>query len=185
MHTQLVTIALSHEGINRLLGIPLFELYNINISLDCLYGNELNLLSEQLELEYNDIGLIHCLDAFFIQKLRLCKTADRKAVYKVMKILNESTSPTSVKELASRMSMHVRTLERLFSKNVGLPPKELLRIRRFILLKDHVIGNPQIHWTDLLIQCGFYDQAHMNHEISKVTDMTPYEFFRMVRTLSS
>jgi AraC-like DNA-binding protein len=83
------------------------------------------------------------------------------------------------------MNMHIRTLERLFSTDLGLTPKELLRIRRFILLKDYVIRYQETHWTDLIVKCGFYDQAHLNHEISKVTNLTPIEFFQIARSFKN
>jgi len=185
INTRLLTIILSHEGINNLLRIPIYDLSNINISLDCLYGKELSFLLEQLEEEKDEIELIHCLNKFFTQKFRLGKVADPKNIFKVINILNGSTTITSVQKLACTMNMHVRTLERLFRKDIGLPPKELLRIRRFILLKDQVLYNPDIHWTDLLLKCGFYDQAHMYHEIQKVTNMNPLDFFRMARSLNS
>ena len=137
-----------------------------------------------MEEQKEEADLIECLDNFFIEKLRISKTIDRRALFNVLNILNDSASIFSVKKLASQMNMHVRTLERLFATDVGLSPKEILRIRRFILLKDHVIRNPQIHWPDLILNCGFYDQAHMNHEISKVTNMKPFEFFQMARALS-
>lgn len=181
--TYVITAVLSHEGINRLMGISTHEVCNRNISLDCLYGNELNLLTEELEEQKNETDLIHCLDRFFSHKFRLSKMNDHQAVIRLMNILNDTSSIFSVQKLASDMNMHIRTLERLFNANFGLPPKELLRIRRFILLKDLVLRNPQIHWADLILKCGFYDQAHMNHEISKVTNMTPYEFYKMARLL--
>jgi AraC-like DNA-binding protein len=179
--TRWITIVLSHEGVNRLLGIPMHELCNVNISLDCLYGNEFNHLTEQLEEESDDLGLIRCLNKFFIRKVRLSKIADHQAIFRVMKLFNGSSALSSVKELASQMNMHIRTLERLFSTDLGLTPKELLRIRRFILLKDYVIRYQETHWTDLIVKCGFYDQAHLNHEISKVTNLTPIEFFQIAR----
>lgn len=181
--TRVVSAILSHEGINRLLGITLHEVCNSIISLDSLYGNELNLLTEELEQQKNDIDLIHCLDRFFSHKLHLSKKKDHQTVFRLINILNDTSTIFSVHKLASDMSMHSRTLERLFNANFGLPPKELLRIRRFILLKDQVLRNPQIHWADLILKCGFYDQAHMNHEISKVTNMTPIKFFKMARLL--
>jgi AraC-like DNA-binding protein len=181
--TRNISITLSHQGINRLLGIPLYELYCTNINLDILFGSELRQLIDQLENLENEVELVSCLDKFFIKRLRRGKLADDRAIFRIMEILNGSKTVVSVRDLAYHMNMHVRTLERIFTTNIGLTPKELLRIRRFIRLKAHIIGDPQIHWSDLILKCGFYDQAHLNHEISKVTHMAPADFFQMARTL--
>jgi AraC-like DNA-binding protein len=182
--SHLVTITLSHEGINRLLGLPLIELVNANITLDCLYGSELGTLTDQLENMEKDMDKVQCLDHFFVRKLRRGHYADHRRIFRIMDILNSTRSMVSVQDLASEMNMHTRTLERLFVADIGLTPKELLRIRRFIKLKDYLVRDPAIHWSDLILRCGFYDQAHLNHEINKVTNMSPADFFRIARTLN-
>lgn len=43
----------------------------------------------------------------------------------------ESQALVSVQELARQVNASIRTLQRLFKQNVGISPKEFLRIVRF------------------------------------------------------
>ena len=181
--TRFVNINLTHIGINQFLGIPVKELNRTNIELDCLFGREMDNLIDQLEDLERDCDIIQCLNSFFIRRLRKGLVIGDRFASKIVKITNLTDSMVSVLKLADEMNMHVRTLERTCNENIGLTPKEFLRISRFIRLKYLLSNFPQLEWSDLIVRCGFYDQAHMIHEIHNVTGMPPKMFVQLARSI--
>ncbi len=183
-YTYGISIVLTHNGVNKLLCLPLKELYLTNINLDSLFGNSIKLLVDQLENLENEAEMINCLDNYFIRKLNSTNRVNDPIVSKLMHLMNHSNRINSVQDLANEMNMHVRTLERKFAQNIGLRPKEFLRLTRFIRLKYYLSNAPDMHWAELILKCGFYDQPHLDHEISKVTDMPVRDFIKLAQKIS-
>jgi transcriptional regulator GlxA family with amidase domain len=63
-----------------------------------------------------------------------------------------------VAEVAARLGVQARQLERRFKLRVGLSPKYFARIRRFQRVFPEVEG---AGWVEAAAACGYYDQAHL------------------------
>ncbi len=81
----------------------------------------------------------------------------RRAVERVLAVHGS----ISIVELARELDCHPRTLERAFSKDLGISPKRYARIVRLnavLASLDEIERNQSV---DLAITMGFFDQAHM------------------------
>jgi transcriptional regulator GlxA family with amidase domain len=80
-----------------------------------------------------------------------------------------------VGELAERLGLHARTLERRFVEHLGLPPKRLTRLVRLreVLGRLHRGGYGTL--ADLAHACGYADQAHMTRDFKDLTGRAPGE----------
>ncbi len=80
-----------------------------------------------------------------------------------------------VKDLAVRLGLHVRSLERLLRGQLGMSPKRLSRLVRVrqLLLRLHAgnFGN----LAELAFACGYADQAHMVNDFRGLTGHLPGE----------
>lgn len=83
-----------------------------------------------------------------------------------------------VAEVAEQLGTSQSTLSRRFRSAIGMTPKRyqrLLRLERAIGLAAH----DQIpDWATIAVQSGCYDQAHLNHEFSDLTGLTPTQWHR-------
>jgi AraC-like DNA-binding protein len=61
----------------------------------------------------------------------------------------------------------------LFRDQVGFPPKLVARIVRFERLIKHLKVGGAVNWADLAVDFGYYDQAHLVHDMRQFTGMTP------------
>jgi AraC-like DNA-binding protein len=97
----------------------------------------------------------------------------------VFDLIFSSGGICTLDEIVKRSCMSVRSLERSFNRVVGLPPKTFLRIIRF----DHTIHQLKLSRDRSLIQTaldfGYYDQAHFNNEIKKLSGYAPTYFLQM------
>ena len=80
-----------------------------------------------------------------------------------------------VTELADELGLHVRSVERLFLNQLGLPPKRLNRLIRFRHLIASFRSGGFENLADLAHACGYADQSHMIREFGELTGRLPGE----------
>ncbi|MFN0262723.1 GlxA family transcriptional regulator [Tepidamorphus sp. 3E244] len=81
-------------------------------------------------------------------------------------------SPVTMRELANRLNITTRHLERLFQSEVGVSPQEYyrlhrLRFGRFLLLTT------ERRISDIALECGFSDASHFTRAFRDTFDATP------------
>jgi AraC-like DNA-binding protein len=90
-------------------------------------------------------------------------------------LLESRGGALGVDDLARRLGLHVRSLERRFVEHLGLPPKRLARLVRLrhVLARLHSGGYGTL--ADLAHACGYADQAHMTRDFKDLTGRAPGE----------
>lgn len=78
-----------------------------------------------------------------------------------------------VRDLASDLGLGERRLQQLFLAHVGLSPKEVCRLARFRALLTRCRKAPRRSWIEVALEGGYYDQAHLIHEVRAFTGLTP------------
>jgi AraC-like DNA-binding protein len=81
-----------------------------------------------------------------------------------------------VDQLAAELGLHVRSLERHFSDQLGMAPKRLIRLVRLVRLR-YVLG--ALHsgafgtLAELAQACGYSDQPHLIRDFKALTARLP------------
>ena len=112
------------------------------------------------------------LNAFFLGKLSLPK----HVLFPVLEDIHHHHGLLRVEELAKRHFTTVRQLERSFKYHIGVSPKEFInqvRFRHALHVIRHKLPDEQL--ADIADACGYYDHAHLTHEIKKYTGMPPVQ----------
>jgi len=78
----------------------------------------------------------------------------------------------AVAELADRMGMSARSLERLSLRAFGFPPKLLLRRQRFLRSLAQFMLDPSLTWISTLDR-HYVDQAHFVRDFKRFMGMSP------------
>jgi len=78
-----------------------------------------------------------------------------------------------VAETAAHFNIHVRSLERIFRKHLGLPPKFVIRSIRLRKLVDAIRAGGQTDLIGLAFELGYADQSHMIRDFKKLTGRVP------------
>ncbi|KAA2242754.1 AraC family transcriptional regulator [Chitinophaga agrisoli] len=103
------------------------------------------------------------------------------------KRMYDSGGQASVETLAEEMHVSNRTLERIFKKNVGISPKEFLRIVRFqevlrrLRSATDKNGSPE-SLLRIAYELGYYDHAHLTNEFKKYAGILPSELSLFYKT---
>lgn len=124
-------------------------------------------------------GLPDCLNSWFARRPIV---GDKKHNFALLsKIAYRSRGQASVETLAAEAHVSNRTLERIFKENVGIPPKEFLRIIRF----QEVLRQLRQAEESLLriaFELGYYDHAHLTNEFKKYAGILPSELSHFYKT---
>lgn len=78
----------------------------------------------------------------------------------------------AVTELAERLALSSRSIERLCLRAFGFPPKLLLRRQRFLRSLAQFMLDPSLKWITT-IDCQYVDQAHFIRDFRRFMGMSP------------
>lgn len=105
-------------------------------------------------------------------------TEDGLLANRMVTEVDGDSSLLTVPELAARLHISVRTLQRLAAKFVGLPPAALIRRRRLQEAAERVRQEPDVDLAALANQLGYADHAHLTADFRTVLGFTPSTYRR-------
>jgi AraC-like DNA-binding protein len=88
------------------------------------------------------------------------------------------TELVSVADMAGRLGMNVRSLERLSCRAFGFPPKLLLRRQRFLRSLARFMLDPTLGWLGS-IDCHYHDQSHFVRDFRRFMGMSPSAYAKL------
>lgn len=100
-----------------------------------------------------------------------------KILLESIKIIQSLKGNIALSNLYSYLNIDKSTLEKKFKKKVGISPKKLAAIYRF----NHVVAlktfKPNLTYTQISYDCGYFDQAHLIREFKKHSGYSPTAYF--------
>jgi AraC-like DNA-binding protein len=81
-----------------------------------------------------------------------------------------------IQDLEDKFRISKRWLEKQFSAQVGVSPKEFARVTRFNALLSQILTDPSVSLNILLDEYGYYDQSHLNKDFNEFTGQTPLAY---------
>lgn len=88
----------------------------------------------------------------------------------------------TVADVAARVGMTVRSLERMSRRAFGFPPKLLLRRQRFLRSLSRFMLDPSLKWIGT-IDSHYHDQSHFVRDFRRFMGMSPRDYARMPKPL--
>lgn len=153
---------------------PVSEFTNQTISLDNFFRAETKELEERI-IETNRIySRLLLVEAFLLK--RLSRPNRFLLTQKATNLITETSGQLTVNEIANRLSISKRQLERIFLANIGISPKKFGRITR--LNRSIKLFREVEPLTTLAYEAGYFDQSHLIRDFKQFTGLSPKEFFR-------
>lgn len=133
-------------------------------------------LTEQVALAGGMTARIRIIEEALLGLLSRNGCSDR-TIDRCLQLIEASRGQVNVMQLAKHLGVSGRHLTRRFQTTVGLSPKEFARISRFLHVVRCLNSRELGTLTETAMACGYFDQAHFNHEFREMAGMTPGEFF--------
>jgi AraC-like DNA-binding protein len=87
-------------------------------------------------------------------------------------------SITRVDDLAARLGVGTRRLQRLFADHVGVPPKWVINRSRIHAAAEAAAGPEPVDWATLAADLGYSDQAHLVRDFTAAVGTPPARYAR-------
>ncbi len=96
-----------------------------------------------------------------------------KRIIKSVNLIELNGGNITIENLCEETKLSQKHLERLFKTHIGLTPKKFSRIIRFFQTHKHLTKEGMKNLCSKILEKGYYDQAHFNHEYKLLTGLTP------------
>jgi AraC-like DNA-binding protein len=176
--SYLISVRMPPLGAYRVLGMPMGEVAQNVIELDDVLGDQVNAVHERLG-QAGGAGMQFAVLCDFVRRrLAVSRIALRADARMAVNRLSQSAGADRIEDLCRSLGVSRKHLRELFHAHIGLAPKVYARMFRFRRIVDLLQSGGQCDWSQLAMSCGYYDQAHFNHEFREFAGMTPREFAR-------
>ena len=150
---------------------PAGEFQNQHLSLDLLWGSSANELRDRLlEAPSADQKFQILEDTLLAHAAK--PLSRHPAVNHALQIFASDSTP-SIADLTARLGLSSRRFADVFRDEVGLTPKLFSRVRRFQTVVRSVGTRREIDWTNIALDCGYFDQAHFIHDFRSFSGLSP------------
>ncbi len=139
------------------------------------WGDEADHMCRDITTTTDDVLIIGILEDFFRGQLARFGVRDTDPVMAAFEQMTNSDSTMRVADVADRLGLSARALERRCCATFGLTPKAVMRRSRFLDMATAVrgISDPDEEERAAL---RFSDQSHLNREFRYFINMTPGAF---------
>lgn len=178
--TCIIGLVFRPAGFSALMGAPADLFANRFIGLEDIWRASARSLRDQLGEIPTPGARLACFEAFLSRRLALRPVRSVRdphpAVGFALERFRRVPSAISVAEVARAAGWSERRLSQIFREQVGLAPKIWCRIQRFQHAVRQLHSGAEVRWSDLALDCGYYDQSHFANEFRSFSgiDITSY-----------
>ena len=181
--TEMIVVVFQPHTSKLFFNHPISLYRNLNIPIIDVEDKELTELSNRIEDSISNETCIKFIESFLLNKIMVNTSYYLPRLSEIIKSVN-SNPDISTKELAHIASLSEKQFCRVFSDNVGLSPKEFLRVIRIQRAISILQNSPKVSFAELAYDCGFTDQSHMIKEFKQFSGYTPKEFLSLYNPFS-
>jgi AraC-like DNA-binding protein len=163
-------------GVRPLLKAPVSSIRDRRMPAGILPGLDAERLAREVIAEEDLTGAVAAMEAALIPLLPDEPDPQVELADRAVRMLAEDRSLTRVSELADRLALSVRSVQRLFADQVGLGPSWVIRRYRLHEAAAHATAGGEVDWARLAVTLGYYDQAHMVREFTATVGTAPARY---------
>jgi AraC-like DNA-binding protein len=148
---------------------------NRSIALEDILGPAAPSLRDQLRELPNPQARMNCLEDFLLRRFST-RLSRPSTIAFAIQCFAPGPSLSTVREVARATGLSERRFSQVFREQVGLSPKVWCRIQRFQRAVRQLHAGLDLPWSELALDCGFYDQSHFANEFRAFSgiDATTY-----------
>ncbi len=172
---NMLVVVFRPMGIAPFLATPLNEFRNMNVPVYDIGDAGLKELADRVLDEASDEKAVAHIEKFLIARLPQLENYNYPRINAVLHEINKN-SIINVSNAARIACLSPKQFKRVFSAQVGIRPKDFMRIVRFQRALYLLQTDPGITFAQLAAGTGYFDQAHMIREFREFSGYTPVEY---------
>ncbi len=174
--TGIMAARFNPEGLIHFITVPITELENKAVEIEKVFGEKGKQLEEEVFAAIDNLTRIKLIETFLLSFLT-DPTIINAITKSCVEAILQSQGQLPVLELADKMNVNRRNLERKFISAIGMSPKQLSRVVRLQTAIKMLQQNNFTNLTSLAYENGYYDQAHFIKDFKEFTGISPRQFF--------
>jgi AraC-like DNA-binding protein len=100
------------------------------------------------------------------------------------KIIKETKGCIKVSDLAKKVCVSERQLQRLFKTRLGISPKDYCKVVRVNSYIDFISNRDKlVDWMELVVEFDYHDQPHLINEVKAISKLSPQKLLSYRDTL--
>ncbi len=165
---------------HAMLGAPVSTITNRSLTLREVFGEEDARLEEHVLRHETDALMTAEIEAFWRRHL---PPRDERVeeIGRIIDVVIADRSVTRVDDLVNTFGLSKRSLQRLFSRYVGVGPKWVIGRYRLQEAAELIACGRASDWTATALDLGYFDQAHFIRDFRAIIGTTPAEYARLAR----
>jgi AraC-like DNA-binding protein len=152
--------------------LPAGEFHNQHLSLELLWGTGARELRDRLLEASTPEKKFQILEESLLAH-RSKPLVRHPAVNFALQEFGDARRAPSIAEVTGQIGLSSRRFIDVFNDQVGLTPKLFCRVQRFQKVLRRIAMDREVDWTDVAIECGYFDQAHFIHDFRAFSGLSP------------
>jgi AraC-like DNA-binding protein len=165
-----ISIIFQPGGLNRLLGIPMTEMFDNGFCGREVIGKEINELIDKCHHTHSLDELENIVQYYFLSKLSSLK--EQLPIDSALQYLLVNYN-ADIGQIASMACMSIRSFERKCKERLGMSAKMFARIARFHKVYKILEDQQNTSWANLAYGAGYFDQMHFIKDFKEFAKLTP------------
>jgi AraC-like DNA-binding protein len=162
-------------GFYPFLKLPVSRLTNRILPLGDVFGAAGEALAPSVLAKRSERAMVAVAEAF-LRHQNPERDAVAERVADIVEQIATDRTITTVETVAGKSGLTVRSLQRLFSRYVGVSPKWVINRHRLHEAVDRLTKGETVDWTQLAFELGYFDQAHFIKDFKAIIGRTPGEY---------
>ena len=173
VHSQLSAVRVDFlpGGMYRMLGIPMHELFDGGFDAFDFFGTEMRSINEQMQHLTDLEEGKNIVEKFLLKQVRSLK--EILPFDAAMRLLLNNNGNIAIEKTASLSCLSMKQFERKCRERIGMNPKMYARILKFSKAYRLHEAFPQLSWTKIAFEAGYYDQMHMIRDFKVFAGVNP------------
>jgi AraC-like DNA-binding protein len=151
------------------------EISDVVVEAELIFGRDVHDLRERLLAAPSTQQMFSLVERFLLQRAGDSLPPDMTAecVEYAISTIKSRPSKLGLQQLNDEIGYSQKHFITLFKKQVGVPPGQYTQIMRFQKTILAIEKDESIHWSEIALRLGYYDQAHFIHEFRHFSGFTP------------
>lgn len=167
---RMIHVGFKPGGLHQLIGVPMHELIDRSYSASDILGKEADDVLEQLRNTNDWRKMVAAVERFLLRKLSVQHAEPFDGA---LSILLSRNGNMPIENVAAIACLSLKQFERKCKDRIGLPPKLFARLIRFSNAYRIREANPEVSWTSICYECGYFDQMHLIRDFKEFAGVTP------------
>ncbi|MGW0807552.1 helix-turn-helix domain-containing protein [Nonomuraea sp. NPDC002799] len=173
--TRSVGVHFKPWGPASFLSMPAAELCDRPVTVEQVWGRPtVAELRDRLATAAGAYEMLTLLEDELMRRLR--ETAGLDLVRHTSSVIAAATGAVAIGDLSAAAGVSSTHLAQRFKELIGVTPKRLARTYRFAATVLAIDPAGPVDWAGLAGRAGYFDQAHLGHEIRMFTGLTPTRY---------